>query len=105
MATRLVVAMSLALVAGAVCAQATLPTVEVRAETEETLSIACQDPAPPSLKDVERVLAISDPAQTAGLRKKLMGAAREACDAGEPRIQVMRGGNGKGLTWKAVSAP
>lgn len=105
MAKKLMVAGSLLLAGGAALAQSTLPTVEVRAETEETLSIACQDPAPPSLKDVERVLGISDPAQSPGLRKKLMGVAEEACAAGEPRIQVLRGASGKGLTWKALSAP
>lgn len=96
------VALSLVLVSSAAIAQSTLETVEVRAESEDTLSIACDKPAKPKLADVERVLDISDSTQTARLRSKLMGAAAEACQAGAPRIQVTRDAGGKSLTWKAV---
>ncbi len=86
---------------GAAVAQQSLTTVEVRAESERSLMIACDNPSKPSLKEVEHVLAISDPSVAPALRTKLMGAAAEACVAGEPRIQVTRGGSNS-LTWKAM---
>ena len=101
MSTRLLVALSLALASSAASAQEALTTVEVRAESERSLMIACDSPSKPSLKEVEHVLAISDPSAAPALRTKLMGAAAEACAAGEPRIQVMRGGSNS-LTWKAM---
>lgn len=105
MSMKMTVAVSLLFVGGAASAQSSLPTVEVSAESEETLTIACREPAPPSLKEVERVLEIGDPALTVPLRKELMGAAAEACAAGEPRIQVVRGASSRELSWKALSAP
>ena len=79
-----------------------LKTIEVRAEeSERTIVLACIDPQQPSLKEVEQVLSINDPAQTVGLRSKLMAAAAEACAARQPRILVTRGANG-GLTWKPL---
>lgn len=90
---------------GAAAAQETLPEVEVRAETGEVVTIACSDPAQPSNDDVQRVLGLNDPALVPGMRKKLMEAAAEACNAGEPRIEVSRTATGRDLTWKASSAP
>ena len=101
MSTKLLVALSLALASSAASAQEALTTVEVRAESERSLMIACDSPSKPSLKDVEHVLAISDPSAAPALRTKLMGAAAEACAAGEARIQVTRGGSNS-LTWKAM---
>jgi hypothetical protein len=101
MSTKLLVALSMALASGATPAQEALSTVEVRAESDRSLTIACDSPSKPSLKDVEHVLAINDPSEAPGLRTKLMGAAAEACAAGEARIQVMRGGSNS-LTWKAM---
>lgn len=102
MNTTQLVALSLALASSAVIAQSTLDTVEVRAESEDTLSIACDKPSKPKLQEVERILEISDSSQTASLRNKLMDAAAEACRAGVPRIQVTRDIKGKWLTWKAA---
>ena len=101
MSTKLLVALSMALASGAASAQEALTTVEVRAESERSLMIACDNPSKPSLKEVEHVLAISDPSVAPALRTKLMGAAAEACVAGEARIQVTRGGSNS-LTWKAM---
>ena len=101
MITKRLVALSLVLASGAALAQEPLTTVEVRAESEASLTIACDNPSEPSLKEVESVLAISDPSAAAGMRTTLMGAAAEACAAGEARIQVQRGGSNS-LTWKAM---
>ena len=102
MATRQLVALSLTLASSAALAQKTITTVEVRAETAESLTVSCDHPAQPGLKDVERVLVINDPSQTAALRTKLMSAAADACKAGVAKIKVERGANGKSLTWKAA---
>lgn len=96
------VALALVLASSTAIAQRTLATVEVRAQSEKTLSIACDNPSKPKLREVERVLAISDSTQTASLRNKLMGAAAEACMAGSPRIVVTRDVGGESLTWKAA---
>ena len=101
MSKKLLVALSMALASSATHAQEALSTVEVRAESERSLVIACDNPAKPSLKEVEHVLAISDTSVAPALRTKLMGAAAEACAAGEARIQVTRGGSNS-LTWKAM---
>ncbi|TWI05909.1 hypothetical protein IP90_00171 [Luteimonas cucumeris] len=100
---RMSVALPLLLASTAVIAQQALPAVEVRAETEESLTVDCLDPREPSLKDVERVLAINDPTQTVGLRSKLMTAAAEACAASAARIKVARTGSGKALTWEPLN--
>ena len=100
MKTKLLAVLSLVLAGSAALAQQTLATVEVRAQSEGSVIIACDNPGKPSLKEVERVLGISS--QTANFRNKLMEAAAEACKAGEPRIQVMHDVDGKSLKWKAM---
>ena len=100
MKTRPLIVFFLLFASGAALAQATLATVEVRAKSGQSLTIACDNPSKPSLKDVERVLGISS--QTANFRNKLMSAAAEACKAGSPRIQVMHDVDGKSLKWKAL---
>lgn len=103
MNTKQLVAFALVLASSAALAQESLATVEVRAESEMSLNISCSShPAKPSIKEVERVLGITDPSQSSGLRKKLMSAAAEACEAGMPKIQVTRGSDGRSLTWKAM---
>lgn len=102
MSTKQMVALSLALVSSAAIAQSTFDAVEVRAQSEDELSIACNSPSMPRLQEVERVLAISDSTQTATLRNKLMGAAAEACKAGVSRIMVTRDVRGKSLTWDSA---
>ena len=98
-----VVALSVVVFAsGSALAQEALTAIEVKAEaSDRTMTISCVDPAEPSLKDVEQVLAISDPAQANGLREKLMEAAAEACTKQVPKILVSRTGNGK-ITWKPL---
>lgn len=79
-----------------------LSAIEVQAEEgQRTMTISCNDPAEPSLKEVEQVLAVSDPAQANGLRTKLMGAAAEACAKQVPKIVVSRTASGT-LTWKPL---
>ena len=98
-----IAALSLAVLAvGSTVAQE-LSTIEVRAEeSDRTIVMSCTNPEKPSLKDVEQVLAIADPAQTPALRTKLMAAAAEACAQKQPKILVQRGANGA-LIWKPVS--
>jgi hypothetical protein len=94
------VALPFLLASSAALAQQSLPTVEVRVDSERSMVIACSNPHKPEAKDVERVLQITDPKQTPGLRKQLMEAAAEGCKAGIPRIQVTR--TGTALKWKAM---
>ena len=80
-----------------------LKSIEVRAEkSDRALTLACVNPELPTLKDVEQVLGISDPAQSKALRDKLMAAAAEACAQKQPKILVTRSASG-GLTWKPLS--
>ena len=97
-----VFALAAVLACGAVPAQQRLGEVKVRADTRESMSVPCADPASVPTEDVERVLAIKDPSQTPALRTKLISAAGEACRAGVPSILVSRGNGGKSLTWKAL---
>jgi hypothetical protein len=90
------------LACGAASAQQKLTTVEVRADTLESVDVACASPGSVSNKDVERVLAVTDPAKAAGLRKKFVAAATEACKAGIPKILVSRSATGGSLTWKRM---
>jgi hypothetical protein len=97
-----VVALSLVLASGSALAQEALTTIEVKAEeSDRTLTLSCTDPTEPSLKEVEQVLAISDPAQVNGLRAKLMDAAAEACSRQVPKIVVSRTAKGA-VTWKPM---
>lgn len=96
------VALSVTLLAamGAATAQE-LATVEVTAadDTSRSIVLSCSGENNPSLKDVDRVLMINDPTQSARFRTKLVEAAAEACAQKQSRIIVMRGNNGD-LTWK-----
>ncbi len=98
-----VVALSVVLFAsGAALAQEALGSIEVKAEdSDRTITIACSDPAQPTLKEVEAVLSINDPTQTNKLREKLMNAAAEACTQKVAKILVMRSATGS-LTWKPM---
>ena len=98
MRTAKVVALSVALFAsGSALAQEALSAIEVKAEeSQRTLTIE-----EPSLKEVEQVLAVNDPAQAKALRDKLMGAAAEACAKQVPKILVSRTASGA-LTWKPL---
>ncbi|MUV15486.1 hypothetical protein [Noviluteimonas gilva] len=97
------VALSVVLFAsGSALAQEALGAIEVKAEdSDRTITIACSDPAEPSLKEVDEVLKINDPTQSKGLRDKLMAAAAEACAQKVPKILVTRSATGS-LTWKAM---
>ena len=100
MSRKLLAALALVLAGSPVLAQQNLATVEVRGDSERSMVIACKNPSRPEMKDVERVLQITDSRQTRVLSKQLMAAAAEGCKAGEPRIMVTR--SGTALTWKAV---
>ena len=103
MSTKRLVALSLVLASGATLAQEALTSVEVRAESELSLTIACDSPSKPSLKEVERVLSITEVGEANGLRNKLMEAAAEACAAKTPSILVSRNAAG-GVTWKPAKS-
>jgi hypothetical protein len=99
MGLKQLIAIPFVLASSTALAQQSLPTVEVRVDSERTMVIACSNPKP-EMKDVERVLQITDSKQTPSLRKQLMAAAAEGCTAGIPRIEVTRTGNS--LKWKAM---
>jgi hypothetical protein len=94
------VALSLVVAASGAASAQELATIEVRAEeSKQSITLSCKEPNSPSLQDVSRVLAISDPATTNDMRTKLLEVAAEACAKNEPRIIVSRTGSGS-LTWK-----
>ena len=98
-----IVASALVVAASGMATAQELRTIEVTVEeSSKTMVLNCVNPTKPSLKEVERVLTVSDPSQSAGLRTKLMDAAAEACAANEPKIMVSRGAKG-GLTWKPMA--
>ena len=101
MRTHTVFVLSAVLACGAAFAQQRLTTVEVRADSRESVEVSCASPSI-SMDDVGRVLAVKDPARTSALRKKMISAASEACKAGIPRILVSRGVNAGSLTWKQM---
>ena len=94
--------LSMMLAGSAAVAQQSLTTVEVRADSEMPLTIACATPSSPPIQEVDRVLGITDKSQSYLLRRKLMAAAAEACEAGEPKIQITRGPDGQSLAWKPM---
>lgn len=102
MRTQTIVLFTALLACGAASAQRRLTTVEVRADTRESIDVACANPGAVSSKDVERVLSVSDPSKAAGLRKKFVAAATAACEAGIPKIVVSRNAEGNSLTWKRM---
>lgn len=102
MKTKQMAAVAMMLAGSAAVAQQSLTTVEVRADAEMPLKIACATPSSPPIQDVDRVLGITDKSQSYLLRRKLMAAAAEACAAGEPKIQITRGPDGQSLAWKPM---
>lgn len=100
MRTQHLMALPLLLAGSLALAQQALTAVEVRADSEMSLRISCDNPIKPSIQEVDRILGVTDEGQSYGLRRKLMDAAAEACAAGEPRIQVSRGSDGQALAWK-----
>jgi hypothetical protein len=97
---QLLVALASLLVCGVASAQSTLPTVQVRADTRESVEVSCADPASIKPQDVERVLSIQQPVMTRRLRTKLIAVVTEACKAGIPHILVTR--VAYDLTWKKM---
>lgn len=81
--------------------QAQLATIEVRADTTESVSVSCADPESVSRTDVQRVLSVADVDMTRAIQKKFVAAVSEACKAGVPQILVKRDDHGN-LTWKRM---
>ena len=102
MKTNPLVALSMMLAGNAALAQQSLTTVEVRADSEMSLEIACDTPSKPPIQEVDRILGITDDSPSYLLRRKLMAAAAEACKAGDAKIQVTRGTDGQSLAWKPI---
>lgn len=101
MRTQDLVGMASLLIWGVASAQTNLPTVEVRANTAESVMVSCADPKSVTAKDIERVLSIDDSGMTRSLRTKFISAVTDACKAGIPHIQVMSKANGE-LKWKQM---
>lgn len=97
MRTQLFVGITSLLIWGAAAAQTNLPTVQVRADSRESVEVSCANPASVKSEDVERVLSVQDSRTTRGLRRKLISAVTDACKAGIPHILVTR--NGTDLKW------
>ena len=96
------VVLSLVISGSALAAQETLPTVEVRSESENSLFISCLKPEKPSRQNIAKVLSVADEAQIRILTPKLMGAAANGCKAGIAKIVVTRNAAGNSLTWEAA---
>ena len=101
MRTSLLVVPASLLIGGMAAAQSSLPAVEVRAGTLETVMVSCVDPKSVTAQDIERVLAIDESSMTRSLRTKFISAVTDACKAGIPHIQVMSKANGE-LKWKRM---
>jgi hypothetical protein len=97
MRTQLFVGITSLLIWGAAAAQTNLPTVQVRADSRESVEVSCAKPDSVKSEDVERVLSVQDSRTTRGLRRKLISAVTDACKAGIPHILVTR--NGNDLKW------
>ena len=101
MRTQLFVVPASLLIWGVSSAQTSLPTVEVRANTAETVMVSCADPKSVTAQDIERVLSIDDSSMTRSLRTKFISAVTDACKAGIPHIQVTSKANGE-LKWQRM---
>ena len=101
MRTPLFVALASLLIWGVASAQTDLPTVEVRANTAESVMVSCADPKSVTAQDIERVLSIDESSMTRRLRSKFISAVTDACKAGIPHIQVMSNANGE-LKWQRM---
>jgi hypothetical protein len=85
-----------------------LETIQVRpaplyTDDEAALSFDCRNLHEPTTQDVERALQINDQRQTNKLRRELMEAIGEACDAGSMDIVVERGKDGRSVNWFPVA--
>jgi hypothetical protein len=100
MRTQLLIAVSALLACGVAAAQTRLPTIEVRAGTNESVMVPCGKPDAVTAKDVQRVLSIDDSRTTRGMRRQFISAVSDACKAGIPHILVTR--SGSSLTWKKM---
>lgn len=100
MRAQLLTGMTSLLIWGVASAQTNLPTVEVRAQTLETVSVSCANPASVESKDVERVLSIDDTALSHHLREQFVSAVTAACKAGIPHVQMTLSGGQ--LQWKQM---
>lgn len=100
MRTQLCVGMTSLLICGLAAAQSNLPSVEVRADSRESVEVSCANPASVKAQDVERVLSMQAASLTHGMRKKFISAATDACKAGIPRILVTK--DAGELKWKQI---
>jgi len=100
MRTQLLITLSALLACGAAAAQTQLPTIEVRAGTNESVMVPCAKPGAITDKDVERVLSIDDPRTTRSMRRQFISAVSDACKAGAPHILITR--SGSSLSWKKL---
>jgi len=101
MRTQLPVALSVLLTCGTASAQTTLPTIEVRAGTNESVMVSCAKPDSVTRADVERVLSVDDATLTRALHNKFVTAVSEACKQGVAHIVVKSDDRGN-LSWKKM---
>ena len=100
MRTQMFVGSTALLIWGVCAAQTTLPSIEVRADTRESVMVSCVDPASVKSQDVERVLSI-DEAVSHRLRRQFISVVTDACKAGIPHILIT---NDAGqLKWKQMN--
>jgi len=100
MRTQLLVTLSALLACGAAAAQTRLPTIEVRAGTNESVMVPCAKPDAVTSKDVQRVLSIDDSETARGMRRQFIATVSDACKAGVPHILITR--KGGSLSWKKL---
>jgi len=101
MRTQLLVALPALLVCATASAQTTLPSIEVRAGTTESVMVSCTKPDSVTRGDVERVLSVDDASMTRALRNKFITAVSDACKQGVAHIQVKSDDRGN-LSWKKM---
>lgn len=100
MRTQLFAGMTSLLICGLASAQTNLPTVEVRADTRESVMVSCANPASVKARDVERVLSLDAASMSRRLRNQFITAVTDACKAGIPHILVTQSAGE--LKWKQM---
>lgn len=101
MRTQLLPALTALLVCGVAAAQVTLPAVEVRAGTSQSVMVSCTKPDSVTTDDIKRVLSLEDADMTRTLHHEFIAAVSDACKAGAAHIKVTSDQKGK-VTWKKM---
>jgi hypothetical protein len=98
---------AIALAAGCTPALASqqIAPVQVTGAPEFRMAFDCANPARPSRDDVARLLDARGVRHMHHLGNRLLGAVREACNAGVPAIAVQLTLTGERVAWEPLPGP